>query len=224
MEIRETESSDGTVLALVGNLDSQTSGQFQEKITTLLGQGKRRFVVDLEQLAYLSSAGLRVLLMLAKKLDLTDGGVTLCAPNEHVRSVLAVAGFDKILAIFPTREQALAGLPSRNPPAVLARLAVRLLAAPPRPHGGEPAAATGLADSAGRLLALAAPPRPRVPAGRAVPPPLPPPRVPAEPAAPPPPPPPAESGAAQGPPSSPTSSSLLERAWGRLASLVSRKP
>lgn len=107
MEIREEETGTIIVLGPVGHLDTRTSTEFEEKINTHLSAPKSSFIIDFSELDYISSAGLRVLLMLAKKLKATDGVLILAAMNEHVREVFEVAGFTKIFEIEPDRAQAL---------------------------------------------------------------------------------------------------------------------
>ena len=79
MEIREVEQGEFTVLTPVGKLDTKTAGEFERKLLGLLSGGKRRFVVDLVELEHLSSAGLRVLLMLGKKLGAPTGATSCSA-------------------------------------------------------------------------------------------------------------------------------------------------
>src|SRR5512140_2277832 len=108
-EIRETKLVTGfVVLEPVGRLESKTSPELEKKVTALLGAGERRFVVDLGATEYVSSAGLRVLLMLAKKVSGGAGRLALCGLNPQVREVFDIAGVGALFVIRETRDDALA--------------------------------------------------------------------------------------------------------------------
>ena len=69
MEITEAKKGQGVILGLNGRLDSSNSNGLEQKIRQLIDRGERYLVLDCSQLSYISSSGLRVLLMAAKKLD-----------------------------------------------------------------------------------------------------------------------------------------------------------
>jgi len=112
MEIRQEKKGQVLIVGPVGQLDTRTSHDFEKKIVELLGSGERRFVIDLSQLEYVSSAGLRVLLLLAKKLDAMEGELVLSGMNAQVREVFDVAGFTGIFTILPTEADAMEKLSS----------------------------------------------------------------------------------------------------------------
>ena len=113
MEIRETSVGDVVVLELDGRLDTKTSHLLEKKLLDLMGEGKLRIVVDMASIQYISSAGLRVLLMLGKKLNATDNGhLVLCSMNENVREVFDIAGFTAVFTIRNSRAEALTSFPS----------------------------------------------------------------------------------------------------------------
>ena len=112
-EIRETKLVTGfVVLEPVGRLESKTSPELEKKVTALLAAGERRFVVDLGATEYVSSAGLRVLLMLAKKVSGGAGRLALCGLNPQVREVFEIAGLGALFQIRDTRDEALAAAES----------------------------------------------------------------------------------------------------------------
>jgi anti-sigma B factor antagonist len=102
MEIAEQKKGSVVVLALTGRLDAGTAGKLEEKLVSLIDAGNRSFVLDLMNLDYISSAGLRVLLMTAKKLKGLNGRIVLASLKDHIREVFDIAGFS---AIFPTYDQ-----------------------------------------------------------------------------------------------------------------------
>jgi anti-anti-sigma factor len=111
MEIREDRGGDGVlIVAPVGRVDSTTSEALERSLLRRLEQGERRLVLDLAGVEYISSAGLRVLLMLAKRLQQPPGALVLCALADGVRQVFELAGFLPLFAVEPSRERALARL------------------------------------------------------------------------------------------------------------------
>jgi|SRR5262245_35666699 len=110
MEIIEDKKGDVVALALTGRLDSSTSKTFEDKILAKIGSGDRRFVIDLAQLEYVSSAGLRVFLLAAKRLSNSNGKIVLCTLNDNIRQVFDTAGFSSIVSIYASRGEALKSL------------------------------------------------------------------------------------------------------------------
>ena len=111
MEIKESKTGDVVVLEPVGRLDTKTSPELEKKVLELLAGGQRRFVVDFASVEFLSSAGLRVLLMLGKKLGGSDGYLALAALNDRVREVFDIAGFTAVFTIRATAGDAVAAAP-----------------------------------------------------------------------------------------------------------------
>jgi serine/threonine-protein kinase RsbW len=110
MEITTRTQQDVTLVAFVGNLDSNTSPQAQQALDGILAGGGRKMVVDFTALDYISSAGLRVLLGTAKRLRGAGSALRLFGLNETVREVFQISGFSTILAVFATEADALKGL------------------------------------------------------------------------------------------------------------------
>lgn len=109
MDISETLQNDITLVSLAGRLDSSTSAQLEQYILTKVG-GQPRLIIDFSKLDYISSAGLRVLLLAAKKVKQGNGRLILCALKEHIREVFEISGFLSILDIRPSAADALAAM------------------------------------------------------------------------------------------------------------------
>lgn len=107
MQINESRENDVLILGPVGHLDTRTQGDFEKVVLERLQGGERRFIIDMVEVEYLASAGLRVLLMLAKKLKSTDGQLIICGMNEHVLEVFNVAGFSGFFTIKANKDEAL---------------------------------------------------------------------------------------------------------------------
>lgn len=109
MDITETTLGGVTVAALKGRLDTATAPAAETKLVGLL-DGAAKVVCDLSEVHYVSSAGLRVLLKAAKQAKASGGAFAIASPQAPVREVLEISGFDKILALYATRAEAVAGL------------------------------------------------------------------------------------------------------------------
>jgi anti-sigma B factor antagonist len=110
MDISEDRKADAVILALSGKLDATTAKTFEDKILGVINSGTQRLVVDLSQLEYVSSSGLRVFLLAAKRLQGTNGKIVFCGPQDNVRQVFDLAGFSSILSIYGSRDEAIKGL------------------------------------------------------------------------------------------------------------------
>ena len=103
------EREGGAVTAKVnGRIDSTNARDFEEAIRTSIEDGDLTVVMDLENLSYISSAGLRAVLMTAKTLWKRDAKFSLCSLSGPVKEVFEISGFDKIIPIHDTRDAALA--------------------------------------------------------------------------------------------------------------------
>lgn len=108
MEIREERGDAALVIALAGRLDSNSSGELEKVLLRHVAEGTRRVVIDLLAVEYISSAGLRVLLLAANRLRPLGGQVMLCAMGRPVREVFDLAGLTALFPAEATRTDALA--------------------------------------------------------------------------------------------------------------------
>jgi anti-anti-sigma factor len=108
MQIEQASIGAVRVLAPVGRIDTTTSAAVEEALRRTVDAGGRELVVDLEGVDYISSAGLRVFLVLAKRLRNEQGRLVLCGLPEPVRQVFHLAGFIPLFEIERTREAAVA--------------------------------------------------------------------------------------------------------------------
>lgn len=108
MEIIESKQDEVSVFQLHGRLDSNTSPELEKKLAGAMESGARQMVLDFENLDYISSAGLRIILKTTKDLKRTEGALILCAMQDYVKEVFEIAGFDSFLPIVATVDDALA--------------------------------------------------------------------------------------------------------------------
>ena len=122
MEITERRTSDIVTLRLCGKLDGTTAKIFEEKILTRIDSGDRRFIIDVAELQYICSAGLRVFILAAKRLDASKGKLVLCGFKktipyhtlnrilDPVRETFDTAGFFTIFSTYGSHEDAIEGV------------------------------------------------------------------------------------------------------------------
>ena len=110
MLIDETIQDGVHILAPAGRIDTTTSGSVEDALRRVVDDGARRILVDFAAVDYISSAGLRVFLVLAKRLKDEQGRLVLCALPQPVRQVFHLAGFMPLFKVEPSRAAALASL------------------------------------------------------------------------------------------------------------------
>ncbi len=101
--VEESRHGSVTVFAVVGRLDAPGSRVFREAMASATGS----VLVDLADVDYISSAGLRALMEFHRDLAGGDAGLAVCSLHPHVREVLEVSGFLSFLAVHDDREGAL---------------------------------------------------------------------------------------------------------------------
>ncbi|MFN0097044.1 MAG: STAS domain-containing protein [Gemmatimonadaceae bacterium] len=109
MEVTTRAHGDVLIAAISGSLDSMTSPHAQKALDALVAQGAKKVAVDCASLDYISSAGLRVLLGLAKQLGAKGGALRTFGLNHTVKEVFEISGFSTIFRVFPSESDALAG-------------------------------------------------------------------------------------------------------------------
>ena len=108
-----THATDGvTILNLEGKLDTATSGQASEEINTILEEKPPKLLLNLGELEFVSSAGLRVLLRTAKTVKEQNGGMKVCGAKGVVKEVMDISGFDTLLDLHDSEAEALAAFNS----------------------------------------------------------------------------------------------------------------
>ena len=109
MNITTTEVEGITIAEFEGNLDTNTAPDAEKRLGELLEKGVTKILVDFTTLNYISSAGLRVLLVTTKRLGGAGGSMRICGLNETVDEVFEISGFNTIFSVFGTRDEALEG-------------------------------------------------------------------------------------------------------------------
>ena len=96
MDLQTKVENNVIVISISGRLDAVTAPEYEKRIREMIDSGDINFVVDFEQLDYISSAGLRGLLVMSKLLNAKGGRACLANVNGNVRSVFDMCGFNAI--------------------------------------------------------------------------------------------------------------------------------
>lgn len=93
-----------------GRLDSSVSGQVMDQLNEIVNAGAKKLVINLKQVSYISSAGLRSILVAAKLIKSSSGEMRLCQPNDLVRRTLEESGFSNLIRVDDQESQSVAAL------------------------------------------------------------------------------------------------------------------
>ena len=107
----DVERQGGTLIAkATGRIDGVNASDFEQSLSSAIDDSDNAVIVDLADLSYISSAGLRAVLLTAKALSRRSAKFALCAPSKPIREVFEISGFDKIIDIHDSREAALSSV------------------------------------------------------------------------------------------------------------------
>lgn len=107
LTITEKNQDNKLVVYCEGRVDSTNANIFEEKLAAIVGEGQNKFIIDFSKIAFVSSAGLRVLLIAAKKVKPNGGAIILTGLSPEVQEVFDISGFTSIFTIHKTVEEAL---------------------------------------------------------------------------------------------------------------------
>lgn len=110
MQIDYRELESGKVVVLDGRLDTVTAPIVEAALVEQIEAGVHSIVLNFEHLAYVSSAGLRVLLVVAKRLKTKGGSMRIAALNDVVQEVFDISGFGGLFKTFPSEQAAVESL------------------------------------------------------------------------------------------------------------------
>ncbi|MEI6206102.1 MAG: STAS domain-containing protein [Desulfuromonadales bacterium] len=106
----ETKVEGANVIAAInGEIDGKTAPQVQSELLAALQSGNR-LLVDMKKVTYLSSAGLRMLLLLYRQIAAKKGKVVLVGVSEEIRDTMSMTGFINFFTLADTQEAGLSAL------------------------------------------------------------------------------------------------------------------
>lgn len=107
VNIKEEIKGDILVLRISGRLDAISSPTAERKVFDYINKGQYKLLLNFSGVDYLSSAGMRMLLSVTKKLKALSGKLVLCSVTSNVMDVLTMSGFDHVLELTKTEEDGL---------------------------------------------------------------------------------------------------------------------
>jgi len=100
MEVENTgKEKDRFIITVKGRVDAVTAPEFEKRLEEWIDEGETRLIVDLGGLEYISSAGLRSILTIAKKMKTKQGQIVLCGLRDTVKEVFDISGFSTIIPL-----------------------------------------------------------------------------------------------------------------------------
>ena len=107
MEINTRKQKYTLVVSAKGRIDAVTAPEFENSLSDLITKGETTFLINFNNLDYISSAGLRSILATAKKLKEKKGEIIFYGLQGSVKEVFNIAGFYTIFRVFNTEAEAL---------------------------------------------------------------------------------------------------------------------
>jgi len=110
MKLVEEVTEDVTIVEAYGRLDSTTATEFGDRLVSLVRAGRRSLVVDLKNIAYISSAGFRALLIANRATAEKQGKLALCGVIGEVKRLFDIGNFTDEFLICPTQAEGIGRL------------------------------------------------------------------------------------------------------------------
>lgn len=110
MEVRRIDENGVTLLSLHGRFDATAAPDAESTFKDFISEDINQVVLDLADVEYISSGGLRVIIMLAKALEKSGGAIRLCSLSPFVSEVFELTNLAKRYVLCDTREDAIASL------------------------------------------------------------------------------------------------------------------
>lgn len=108
MDIEVVEYKRVVVVSVRGRIDGATSGEFESTIHAEMQKGKNNIILDMSEVEFISSAGLRVLVTKRKAVKSAGGDIVMAGPSQQVIDTMDIAGLDILFRQFDDRESAVA--------------------------------------------------------------------------------------------------------------------
>ncbi|MCX6282936.1 MAG: STAS domain-containing protein [Bacteroidetes bacterium] len=107
MELIEKKNEKCMIIGINGRLDTINYSILEKRLMELLDQNVSKILVNCGKMDYVSSSGLRILLMALKRITMVKGKFVLCSLQENIREIFEISGFTTIFEIYPNEEDAL---------------------------------------------------------------------------------------------------------------------
>lgn len=108
MQIKFSTNNGFKIISVEGRIDTITAGDFESQVLPYTQDGNSALIIDCSNLGYISSSGLRIFLILQKRVSANGGRLMLCSMQPGIREIFDISGFSNIFSIFHDLDQALA--------------------------------------------------------------------------------------------------------------------
>lgn len=112
MELQSARESNVLIVDVAGRIDGVNAGDFESSLRETINEDDKAVVLNLEGLSYISSAGLRSILITAKNLGRRQSKFALCQVPSNIMEIIKIAGFNKIITVHDSRDEATSALGS----------------------------------------------------------------------------------------------------------------
>lgn len=106
VQIHTSKEGKATVVQLQGKVDATSAPSVEQALVGAIDQGEKKLVIDCASLDFISSAGLRSLLLAVKKMKSAGGTIALAALQPHVKEVFDISGFSSLFVIHGSKADA----------------------------------------------------------------------------------------------------------------------
>lgn len=107
MEIIEIGKRENTlIVSVIGRIDVVHAPEFEKSMDRWINEGEISFIIDFSETVFISSAGLRSILVTAKKVEAKGGKVSLTGPKDAVKRVFKISGFYSFIPIYDSVDAA----------------------------------------------------------------------------------------------------------------------
>ena len=107
VQIHTNKEGKATVVQLQGKVDATSAPSVEQALVGVIDQGEKKLVIDCSGLDFISSAGLRSLLLAVKKMKSEGGSIGLAALQPHVKEVFDISGFSSLFVIYGSKAAAI---------------------------------------------------------------------------------------------------------------------
>lgn len=114
MKIEHLQKNSVDVLAVSGRIDATTSPDFEGRLMEVASVAEAGIVLDFDRIDYVSSAGLRVLLVGVRALGGSSHTLVVARPSDNVKEVITLTGFHKLLTICDSMDEAFEAVQGRK--------------------------------------------------------------------------------------------------------------
>lgn len=105
--IQESSKEDIVILKIKGKLDSALSCSLEKRVFSLINEGNSKLILDLSDINYINSSGLRMLLSIKKQIKTVSGKFIVCSLSSEVMEIMKICGFDHVLDLASNQEEAM---------------------------------------------------------------------------------------------------------------------